>query len=433
MVPFVLQQRNPDNPWVCRGSTWYWIYPDRTVWEWRGDRERPWIPAPRAVVVNYPPQRTDDRDAAGSNRSARGSDEPWQPNEPRQDTPQHVTPQPRQAIRLRTRGGSAAGTQQRRHVTFGEDNSSNAGAGAGAASGGPQPPPDQEREDQEPLIITRTVLVVDQPAQPLQAAPAQPLPAVTTIDEPAMELFRPEVQTWHCYREHPMNNEDPNTEWDVPYFSSFPRASRRVTARWFHNDVLKSTRDRAEGMFPNRHEYHSIVLPNDKPFMYGEVTHFRAPQNEKNYTVDFDILTPYNWREMLSAIDNRQENRGRAGFHRQTDLERVVNGPLGQASSITEMRIEYDRNSYDHHRQVRHLTEHMMKTWNFVVKRNDGTFCRLHPDFKKNIIYYAEGRGLPTQTQPPAKGKGKSDGSGTYTKFKNELWDAQLKFNPTMF
>ena len=159
-----------------------------------------------------------------------------------------------------------------------------------------------------------------------------------------------------------MNNEDPRIVWDVPYFSYFPRASRRVTERWFHNDVLKSTRDRAEGMFPNRDEYHSIVLPNDKPIMYGEVTHVRAPRNQKNYTVDFDILTPYNWREMISGIDNRPESRGRAGFDGQTNLERVVNGPFFRARSITEMRIEYDRNSYDHHRQVRHRTEHMKKT-----------------------------------------------------------------------
>ena len=208
-----------------------------------------------------------------------------------------------------------------------------------------------------------------------------------------------------------MNREDPQEPLTLAYFRDFPCTSRRVNKRKVHNWVLKSTAAKAAELWPDDEKY-QILLPNDKPFVYGAVKHL--PEVAKNYTVNFDDLEAWSWIEMISNIDDKYQ-RSINGSDGQTDLERVVTGAF-QAHSIKEMRIEYDRNSFRSNRLERLPNERNgMVAWNYVVIRDNDTFCKLHPDFLTNRIYYAEGLT-------------KRDGSGSY-----EFSMAMLKFNTNHF
>ena len=157
---------------------------------------------------------------------------------------------------------------------------------------------------------------------------------------------------------HPMWCEDVREIWDLDYFRSFDNGSRMITARRYHNHVLKSTRDRAEALI-GPSQCMSVLLPNDRPYPYAEIEHFEnVGQKVGNYKCDFSKLTPWSWREMVSAFQDDDASRDRNEKEikiRKTCLEIVVTGPEGRANGITEVRIENDPDSYDHCRQSRAL------------------------------------------------------------------------------
>ena len=78
-------------------------------------------------------------------------------------------------------------------------------------------------------------------------------------------------------------------------------------------------------------------------------------------------------------------------------------------------------------------------TWDFVIRRVDGSECALHPDLKKNSITYREVRG-PDREQVrtiaplvPKAGPGKSDGPGTFRNMVRQTEDTSLRWDISTF
>ena len=94
-------------------------------------------------------------------------------------------------------------------------------------------------------------------------------------------------------------------------------------------------------------------------------------------------------------------------------------------------------NSYDH---ARH---HMLKTakkpydkpqlrsWDFVLIRDDGTGVRMHPAWSSTKIATFDVEGYDEEVAPPEHGLGKSDGPGTYRHYKNLGAGRELRFDPS--
>ena len=170
------------------------------------------------------------------------------------------------------------------------------------------------------------------------------------------------------------------------------------------------------------------------------MTHIKTSQKEVNYTIDESRSNPWSWREFIAAIDDTEKSKASSREklnHEMSDLEMVVTGPRGDAQGITEISIEADNNSYDHKRATRMedqcRSNIQLRIWNFVVFRNDGSSCRLHPDFAQNSISYREGRSSALPTRPPRTGLGGTEGPGTYKHYKIEGVDKLMRFDAGKF
>ena len=83
--------------------------------------------------------------------------------------------------------------------------------------------------------------------------------------------------------------------------------------------------------------------------------------------------------------------------------------------------------SYDHERQVQHgAPQPRLSKWDFVLLRSDGAAVRLHPGWNrpKIPIFPVEGHAEPVAT--PENGLGRSDGEGTYQKYRTLGKQAEL-------
>ena len=292
------------------------------------------------------------------------------------------------------------------------------------------------------------VVATQEPGEAMRAL-ARPAVAVVelfpTVGGPGVEImhlefFKEMLPADHraspAFEEHPMNFERRRDYWDLQYFREYyVHCGARVTARKDHNRMMKSTRDIAEQRWGTGAM--SIHLSNDEPAAHMEIEHIQGASNRApNYTM-LDKWTPWSWREFIAAIDDRTETAMKRGTRQvpgQSDLQMVVTGPKGDARGITEMRLESDPNTYDHNRQVRNPeAPGRLKKWAFVVKRYDGSYCRLRPEFLQNTIYYMEGRFEPAPTRTPNRGLGQSDGPGTYKYYKEHEDPDLLRFNTSRF
>ena len=83
-------------------------------------------------------------------------------------------------------------------------------------------------------------------------------------------------------------------------------------------------------------------------------------------------------------------------------------------------------------------------TWDFVIRRVDGSECALHPDFSKNRITYGEVRRADDEEglawlfrrqdpQVPNAGPGNSDGPGTFQRMIRQTEDKSLQWDMGSF
>ena len=102
----------------------------------------------------------------------------------------------------------------------------------------------------------------------------------------------------------------------------------------------------------------------------------------------------------------------------RASLEKVVqDGDPTRGLVGCEFRPRW--NSSDHSRQVQpNAPQSRLIDWDFLLVRSDNSAVRLHPDWKTtNISVFAvEGHAEPVE--PPQRGLGKSDGKGTFRKYR---------------
>ena len=127
-----------------------------------------------------------------------------------------------------------------------------------------------------------------------------------------------------------------------------------------------------------------------------------------------DDMREWSWWEMVAQMDD-------------DSLEYVVcDGDRSRGLIACEVRPR--PNSYDHKRQVQRTDVPQLREWDFVLIRSDATVVRLHPGWNrpKIPIFLVEGHAEPVAT--PENGLGRSDGEGTYQKYRTLGKQAELRF-----
>ena len=405
--PLVIKFTKEEVPgWLSRSGGWYFVYPDGNVWiELAKDQ---WRRIPHAYGIEV-----------GSNESVTHHTHDWRTHH---HSGQRSHDRSAQSSHDRTAQSSSVGARPAN-----ESGSASSEATQYLTPWGSAPPPIRRDDARKPEGKGKRVSFA---GEDVGSQLAQYVQSATPLEVAPEVLF--DMGSIPNSNFHPMCYEDVRESWDLDYFRNFENASRMLEARKYHNHVLKSTRDKAEDMF-GPSQCISVPLPNDKPYPYAEIEHFpNVGQNVGNYKCDYSKLFPWSWREMVSAFQDDDASRDRNEKEikiRKTCLEIVVTGPEGRARGIMEVRIENDPDSYDHHRHSRARLgneANKMCVWNFVVFRDDGTCCRLHPDHNTNKCRFDEDRGVKVRTEPPVNGLGRSDGPGTYRKYKDGPWTTKL-------
>ena len=191
---------------------------------------------------------------------------------------------------------------------------------------------------------------------------------------------------------------------------------------WFdHNATLKWARDHCE---------RSGLA--DKEFNLGEVV--QVPK----------FLKPEGGGPMYFFARGESRNEWHP-FHmisnlRDEDLQLVIPGPERRAAAVVRVQCvttqDYDHNR--HHAQAKgHAAWHLdssrcMKTWAFVITRNDpaGTQCWLQPSRGQDKMQYGEfdDASITPTFVPPKAGPGKADLKGHFEHFKLARSQQTLRF-----
>ena len=117
----------------------------------------------------------------------------------------------------------------------------------------------------------------------------------------------------------------------------------------------------------------------------------------------------------------------------------VVEGPTGipglLSRGLVSCKIE-ETDIYDHKRHFAGSTAvadtGLLKVWNFVLERDDGTRVSLHPNWSDTKVQCYHGR-TDTDHELPRSGKGGTSGEGTYKYFKDKHTHATLRFDAKKF
>ena len=216
----------------------------------------------------------------------------------------------------------------------------------------------------------------------------------------------------------PANDGQPGPQvFDLDYFRSF----RPFTRVWKqHNEALKYFRHLLE--FDDPSQSPCWEFDASTPAAVAVIHHAA-----KGMTWDIlDEWTEWSWHEMIAQLD-------------EASMEEVVTGPSGRSRGLVGCSFAIRPGSYDHKRShmLRQSTstpiQHKLPYWDFVVHREDGSGIRLHPEWSKTFVETFEEPGhaeaLAVVTLPPRRGFGRSDGRGTYAKYKNTPGTKQMRFD----
>ena len=130
------------------------------------------------------------------------------------------------------------------------------------------------------------------------------------------------------------------------------------------------------------------------------------------------------WHEMIAQLDD-------------TSMEKVVNGFEGRSRGLVGCSLAIRPGSYDHKRhhmliETATNSKQRLPCWDFVLHRADGSGIRLHPQYKGTVVETIEELGHAEEwavTVPPSKGLGRSDGRGTYKKYKDIGITEKMRFD----
>ena len=180
-----------------------------------------------------------------------------------------------------------------------------------------------------------------------------------------------------------------------------------------HNAALKWFRDSTE--LAGGHE---LIFSN----IAMEMPQINHPKG-MDYSFDLSRKNPWRWQEMVALLDRQS-------------MQLVVEGPTDTpAKGLVSCKIE-ETDIYDHKRHVASSTavaeSGMLKVWNFVLERDDGTTVSLHPNWSDTRVQCSYGV-LDKDHELPRSGKGGTSGAGTYQYFKNKHTHAILRFDAKKF
>jgi hypothetical protein len=179
----------------------------------------------------------------------------------------------------------------------------------------------------------------------------------------------------------------------------------RVTQPFMLNNVaLKWIRDSHENP-PGSPTTDCVDLTLTDPLQIGVI--------DRNSGMDYKFKAgetkPWSWRQMLAAL-NPTAKDFILGSNPALGVVRITCAPV--------------HGSYDHKRwhAARHLgrpyaEDAAVPVWDFFITRTDGTTVRFHTSYTNNKVEMAKVSKDQTAHElpkPPKKGKGKSDGRGTY-------------------
>jgi hypothetical protein len=195
--------------------------------------------------------------------------------------------------------------------------------------------------------------------------------------------------------------------WNLEYFQSF----RSWTGTYKqHNIALKWFRDSSE-----QRGQHSVIFDNSVEV--PEIVHPKGMQ----YSFNEEIKNSWTWQEMVAQMD-------------EYSMRLVVEGPEAAADNrsrgLVSCRLQ-ESDRYDHKRHVAGAgadQKVMLKIWDFILVRDDGTQVCVHPNYSNTKFSCTYG--VPeTDHELPLTGKGGSNGPGTYKYFKNKRVDVGLRFD----
>ena len=98
-------------------------------------------------------------------------------------------------------------------------------------------------------------------------------------------------------------------------------------------------------------------------------------------------------------------------------MEFVVNGAGGTSGGV--VGCSYRRGHKTYHHKMSYLNAQPKdERMDFVVRRADGTGVRLHPQKTKRTIDAYDEHPHPQPVSAPRRGVGRSDGRGTFKRYK---------------
>jgi hypothetical protein len=204
--------------------------------------------------------------------------------------------------------------------------------------------------------------------------------------------------------------------FNLDYFRKFmePGHTWGFTSAWRqHNIALKYVRDSSEMTGIDR-----VIFHNSDATLIAEIVHEKGT----GYSFNEQIKHKWGWQEMVAQLND-------------VSMVQVVQGPDNRSRGIVECRIQ-ETDLYDHSREVLRTrgTQPVLKQWDFVLIRDDGSTASLHPNYSSTKIAYKEGSTSavaesPHEMEIPQSGVGGTSGPGTYKYFKLKGVDKHLRFD----
>jgi hypothetical protein len=198
--------------------------------------------------------------------------------------------------------------------------------------------------------------------------------------------------------------------WYLEYFQSYTEFTNHYRQ---HNIALKYLRDRAEA----RGEC-LVVLPCTQ-FVHTDIAQLDQPG--EHYRFSDTLKWPWYWQEMVAQLDG-------------PSMQFVVHGEgPGRSRGIVGCMLEKS-DRYDHKRSHanpgRRDGQGMLKTWDFILERADGTKVALHPSYKGTKIELVNVLGPDySDHEIPRSGLGGTSGPGTFKHFKWKHMARTLNFD----
>ena len=241
-------------------------------------------------------------------------------------------------------------------------------------------------------------------APPLAAVAVAPFGAAVALEDAAPAAIAAGAQP------------DPQG-FDLNYFRSF----RPFTDTYKqHNAALKWFRGQQE-LQDDPMQSPCLQFHVSTPTAVAVINHA-----SKGMTWEFtDERTQWSWHELVAQLD-------------EASMEEVVNGPAFRSRGLVGCSFAIRPGSYDHKRSHMLIKsgapiQHKLPYWDFVIHRADGSGIRLHPSWSKTFVETLEepvhAEALAVVTVPPRRGLGRSDGRGTYAKYKNIEGTKQMRFD----